>query len=73
MLESNDGRNDPKRDVKNAAAPPPTKTVAAAAAGSTLEDSKIDDKPDGLLVGFATIVSCWVTATFLSMPTKNDE
>ena len=70
LLESKDGKNEPKRDVRNAAAPPPTRTVAAAAAGSTCEFSSIEDKPVELFVGFAILVDGKATEALLIRPSN---
>ena len=73
LLESKEGKKEPKRDVRNAAAPPPTRTVAAAAAGSTFEDSRIEDKEDELFVGIATLDGGMVTEALLSIPEYHNE
>ncbi len=68
MLESKEGKKEPNKDVRNAA-PPPTRTVAAAAAaGSTLDDSRIEDKAEELFVGIATLDGGNVTEALLSIP-----
>ena len=69
MLESKEGKKDPKRDVRNAAAPPPTST-AAAAAGSTLDESRIEDNPEEGLVGVMRLVDGRVTAALLTISIK---